>query len=88
MVTREKTFSAEGAIVELLLDSATGEVTVAAQKVGPMLAGGSELSLRVEEALASAARDDGSRPQYSDWRSYSFRRALPGFPVTVSKPSL
>lgn len=79
------TYPQEGAVVELLLDSPATEVTVAAQKVGPMLAGGSELAARVVESVAAAARDPKSRPAYEVWRSYSGSRPLPTFPVDVSK---
>ncbi|MGC4118818.1 MAG: metallophosphoesterase [Myxococcales bacterium] len=79
------TYPQEGAVVELLLDSGSTQVTVAAQKVGPMIAGGSELAMRVVEAIGSAARDPKSRPAYSVWKSYAGSRALPTFPVDVPK---
>ncbi|HEY3450423.1 MAG TPA: metallophosphoesterase [Myxococcales bacterium] len=79
------TYPQEGAVVELLLDPAANQLTVDAQKVGAMIAGGSELATRVEEAVASSARDDRSRPAYPDWRTYSGTRPLPSFPVSTPK---
>jgi 3',5'-cyclic AMP phosphodiesterase CpdA len=78
-------FPQEGSMVELQLDPGATQLTVTAQKFGPMLAGGSELASRVVEGLSASARDEMSKPQYSVWRSYSGTRPLPSFPVTVPR---